>query len=62
MRYLNNNRYGDALDELKRYQKEALRLNDSYGIGNAYVELGNLYLSQGLEYSLIYFPHWNHKI
>ena len=47
VRYLNNNRYGDALEELKRYQKEALRLNDSYGIGNAYVELGNLYLSQG---------------
>jgi signal transduction histidine kinase len=47
VRYLNNSQYSNALEELKKYQKEALRLNDSYGIGNAYVELGNLYLSQG---------------
>jgi signal transduction histidine kinase len=47
VRYLNNKQYSNALEELKKYQKEALRLNDCYGIGNTYVELGNLYLSQG---------------
>lgn len=34
-----------ALQELKRYQDEALRLNNSYGIARSYIRMGELYQS-----------------
>jgi signal transduction histidine kinase len=32
-----------ALNEIRNYQKEAIRLNDSYGIGNSYRKLADYY-------------------
>ena len=44
--YLRNWEYDTALIELKKYQSEALRLNNSYGIGQSYIQLGDVYFQQ----------------
>lgn len=44
--YLRNWEYDAALSELKKYQNEALRLNNSYGIGQSYIQMGDVYFQQ----------------
>lgn len=44
--YLRNREYDAALQELKKYQDEALRLNEPYGIGQSYVRMGDVYFQQ----------------
>lgn len=43
--YANHERLSEALDQAKKYLKEAVRLNDSYGIPQGYRKLGDLYAS-----------------
>ena len=45
--YLIHERYDLALIEIHKYQKEALKLNDKYGIGNSFRKLSELYSLQG---------------
>ncbi len=44
--YVRNREYDTALQELKKYQDEALRLNEPYGIGQSYVRMGDIYFQQ----------------
>lgn len=44
--YLRQREYADAFRELKKYQEEALRLNDPYGIGQSYIRMGDAYFQQ----------------
>lgn len=44
--YLRNREYETALQELKKYQDEAIRLNEPYGIGQSYVRMGDVYFQQ----------------
>lgn len=44
--YLLQREYDAAFRELKKYQDEALRLNDVYGIGQSYVRMGDAYFQQ----------------
>lgn len=41
--YIRDKRYDIALEECRAYQQEAIKLNNSYGIGMAYRNLGNIY-------------------
>lgn len=45
--YANVSRMYDALREAKEYQREAIRLNNSYGISQSYRKLGDLYIAIG---------------
>lgn len=40
--------YQAAIQEIKEYQKEALRLNVPYGIGHSYLLMGNTYFQQSM--------------
>lgn len=44
--YLTNDQLALAFDEIRKYQKEALRLNNSYGIGTSYRKLADVYIIQ----------------
>lgn len=44
--YVRNREYDTALQELKKYQDEAIRLNEPYGIGQSYVRMGDIYFQQ----------------
>ncbi len=44
--YIVHDRFDLALDEIRKYQKEALRLNDNYGIGNSFRKFAELYQIQ----------------
>lgn len=44
--YLLNREYETALLELKKYQDEAIRLNEPYGIGQSYIRMGDVYFQQ----------------
>jgi signal transduction histidine kinase len=42
--YLSHSMYDEALRDAREYQKEALRLNNSYGIALSYRKLGDIYI------------------
>ena len=42
--YVKKNMFNEALKETELYQKEAIKLNNAYGIGSSYNKLGNLYI------------------
>lgn len=44
--YLRNREYDSAIQELKKYQDEAIRLDNPYGIGKSYVRMGDVYYQQ----------------
>ena len=44
--YLLNREYEPALQEIKKYQDEAIRLNVPYGIGQSYIRMGDVYYQQ----------------
>ena len=44
--YLRNREYDSAIRELKKYQDEAIRLDNPYGIGKSYVRMGDVYYQQ----------------
>lgn len=44
--YLLNREYEPALQEIKKYQDEAIRLNVPYGIGQSYIRMGDVYHQQ----------------
>ncbi len=46
-----------ALRELKKYQDEALRLNNSYGIARSYIRMGELYQSLNNEQAIVQFEN-----
>jgi signal transduction histidine kinase len=43
--YLSAGSMSKAMDEMRAYQKEALRLNDRYGIGNSYKKISDTYIA-----------------
>jgi signal transduction histidine kinase/tetratricopeptide (TPR) repeat protein len=43
--YLSSGSMSKAMDEMRAYQKEALRLNDRYGIGNSYKKISDTYIA-----------------
>jgi signal transduction histidine kinase len=45
--YLTVNNISKAMEEVRLYQKEALQLDNAYGIGNSYKKLSDLYLIIG---------------
>lgn len=45
--YTNHKMYGKALEEMKEYQKEALRLNNNYGISHGFRKMGDIYTALG---------------
>lgn len=44
--YLRKREYETAFQELKKYQDEALLLNEPYGIGQSYIRMGDAYLQR----------------
>lgn len=46
---LNNMNFVEAGEEIRAYQKEALRLNNSYGIVKGYYYMGELYRKRGMD-------------
>ncbi len=51
--YLRHREYDSAIQELKKYQDEAIRLNNSYGIGQSYILMGDVYFQQKMSYIAI---------
>lgn len=51
--YINNSRVYDALNEAKKYQVEAVKLNNSYGMSHCYRKLGDIYDILGDDYEAI---------
>lgn len=47
MYYLSHNRIADALAETRKYQKEAILLNNVYGIGFSYKKMADIYTIMG---------------
>ncbi len=44
--YLRNREYDAAFSELKKYQDEAIRLNNPYAIGQSYIRMADAYFQQ----------------
>lgn len=46
--YLRHREYESALEELQKYQEEAIKLNNEYGIGQSYIKMGDVYFQQDM--------------
>lgn len=55
--YMQHHDNEQALQELKRYQDEALRLNNSYGIARSYIRMGELYQSLNNDLAITQFEN-----
>ena len=55
--YIKHHDSEQALQELKQYQDEALRLNNSYGIARSYIRMGELYQSLNNDLAITQFEN-----
>ncbi|WP_300700424.1 HAMP domain-containing sensor histidine kinase [Bacteroides sp.] len=55
--YIQHHDSEQALRELKQYQDEALRLNNSYGIARSYIRMGELYQSLNNDLAITQFEN-----